>query len=171
MKKETSMILAVFEQENDARDAFHEFHKTGMGKDYLIDAAVLYTKDGYILRKLDSFSGMGTSHNALFGWMIGALAGIFFGWKGVMVGALIGMSIGVVLDDHALRAVNRATRQMAASIPASHAAVVITAEETSEEGINAILQKYSMRAVRTHTSTQLPFHLSKIKAVRTDMHV
>lgn len=157
MKNETNTVLAVFEDDSEARKAYGAFHKAGMGNDYIIQACALYTKDGYNLKRLDSFSGAGMPvHHALFGWMIGALAGVFFGWKGLMAGALIGMVIGVFLDDHAMRRTEKCLRKLAASLPASHSGIVLIADETGTEGINAILEQYSMRAVRSRMDYVMP---------------
>jgi uncharacterized membrane protein len=170
MKTETNTILAVFENEAEAKQAYGDFYKAGIGGDYVIDAAALYTKKGYQLKRLNSFSGMGSSHFALFGWMIGALVGVFFGWKGLLVGALAGMTIGVILDDRSQRKIRRELNRLAACLPADRAGIVLLAEESSATGINTILEHYSMRAVRSRAEKELPVRFHKARAVQTNLH-
>lgn len=163
MKSETNTVLAFFENKDEAARAYGTFHKAGMGQDYLIDACALYTKDGCRLKQVDSFRGAGLPvHHALFGWMIGLAIGLPGGWKGAMTGALIGMAAGVVLDDHALRASEKCLKTLAESLPAGYAGIVLVADETSTSGINAILEQYSMRAVRSPFSDISLFHHKKV---------
>lgn len=148
-------IMAVFSHEEDAADAFRMVKTHAESDDYKILSAVLVRKTGYVSEKEAGFTSPAyRPHYTLFGWMTGALAGIFFGVNGVLLGAFIGMVIGVILDDRAVRKNEKEIARMAESLPHDHTALLLLAEESSTAGLNALLKNYSMTAVRSEAETK-----------------
>ena len=143
-----NVVIAIFEVESEAFQAFNELRGKIKGAGYIAPEASLIRNKGGNIDMLDAYTvdtsaGEGTAA----GMVIGALVGVLGGPIGVLLGAGVGAYAGSASDaDRAVDAVN-AVAAVASKIYDGETAVVALVQE-DEPAFDTVFEAYKTTIIR-----------------------
>jgi uncharacterized membrane protein len=119
-----NVVVAVFEQEDDAREALRvleERHAEGV-IEVQAAAVVARTEDGEfdVLDRVDHRALSGAATGGSVGMLVGAIAGPF----GMLLGSGVGALVGSGSDAHRTHEANDTLAELSAAVPAGSTALV-----------------------------------------------
>ena len=94
-----NIIIAVFEDENEANQALDELKQNPGSKGSFVSQAVLVKKENEKLNRIGKFdTGSHSTDDTTMGGLIGAGIGILGGPIGILFGGVCGIFIGNAID-------------------------------------------------------------------------
>ncbi len=135
-----NIVLAAFQEESLAYQAFSQIKNTPNSEGYTISQLALLQKQGGKLSAKEYYdSGVQTSDDTLTGGLVGALAGILGGPVGMLLGTSMGMFIGAIMDAGDADKEASYLEEAAVKITDGTTALVILALERDEAALDAAL--------------------------------
>ncbi len=95
-----NVVIAVFEVESEAHQAFNQLKRECAGKDYTVAEAALIKNESNTVDLIDGFGVTPGDTGTTSGIVIGSLVGILGGPVGVILGATVGAWAGSVSDSN-----------------------------------------------------------------------
>ena len=142
-----NVVIAIFEVESEAFQAFNELRRATVGEGYAVPEAALIKNRGNVVDMLDCFSSSSADTGTATGIVVGSLIGILGGPIGVILGASAGACIGSASDaDRALDAAS-AVAVVADKIYEGETAIVALVGE-EEPAFDAAFADYKTTIVR-----------------------
>ena len=93
-----NVVIAVFEVESEAHQAFNQLKRESVGKGYSAPEAALIQNKANAIDVIDAFGYSPADTGTSTGMVIGSLVGILGGPVGVLLGAVTGALAGSVSD-------------------------------------------------------------------------
>ena len=95
---QNNVVIAIFDVESEAYQAFSELKKTNAGEGYVVPEAVLFKNENGTINVIDGFSITPVDSGTAQGIVIGSLMGVIGGPIGVILGASLGAQAGMASD-------------------------------------------------------------------------
>lgn len=95
---QNNVVIAIFDVESEAYQAFSELKNTSAGEGYVVPEAVLFKNENGTINVIDGFTIAPPDSGTTKGIVIGSLMGIIGGPIGVILGATYGASVGMASD-------------------------------------------------------------------------
>ncbi len=95
---QNNVVVAVFNVESEAYQAFSELRKANVTDNYLVPEAALIQNVANTIEVKDAFSVSSPDGGLATGIVIGSLVGVLGGPIGVIMGAAMGASVGSISD-------------------------------------------------------------------------
>ncbi|MBR2742807.1 MAG: DUF1269 domain-containing protein [Clostridia bacterium] len=144
-----SIIIAKYEVESEAYQAFSELKRAYAGEGYIISQAAVVKRENGSLTMRDFFdSGAETGDDAVKGGIIGGLIGILGGPFGILIGGGMGILLGSAID--AGDALDNASLLERASdcIAEGETALILLAQEELPAALDVKLCKFDVSVIR-----------------------
>lgn len=137
------IVISQFETESEAYQALSQFRRSPLSEDYSIRRAAIVRKSGDTLNIADGFSIADRSAGHMWtGWMIGLIAGMFFGFGIMLICGMAGSLIGMHMDSQKLKKESRLLQAAAADLADDRTAVLMLVNEVNEEAVNDRLARF-----------------------------
>ena len=94
-----NVVIAIFEVESEAYQAFSQLKRESVGKGYTAPEAALIKNKANIVDVIDAYGSTPADADTSMGMVIGSLVGILGGPIGVLLGAATGALAGSISDD------------------------------------------------------------------------
>ncbi|MBQ2679677.1 MAG: hypothetical protein IJF98_05740 [Firmicutes bacterium] len=144
-----SIIVANFEVESEAYQAFSDLKRTCVNSQYIISQmCVLKNEGGKIIDKDYFDSGAETANDTRKGTLVGALIGVLGGPIGVILCGSMGYLIGKTKDIVDIEKNASLIERVCELIPEGTTSVVALAWEDGENAINGKLNNFSVKSAR-----------------------
>ena len=142
-----NVVIAIFEVESEAYQAFNQLKNASAGEGYSAPEAALIQNKANAIEVLDGYGYGPVDSGASKGMVIGSLIGILGGPFGVLLGAATGALAGSVSDDN--RAVDTASvvAVVASKIYDGEIAIAALVQE-EEPAFDAVFADYKTTIVR-----------------------
>ena len=142
-----NVVIAIFEVESEAHQAFNQLKKESVGAGYSAPEAALIQNRSNTIDVIDSYGYGPVDSGASKGMVIGSLIGILGGPVGVLLGAATGALAGSFSDDN--RAIDTASvvAVVASKIYDGEIAIAALVQE-EEPAFDAVFSDYKTTIVR-----------------------
>ena len=142
-----NVVIAIFEVESEAYQAFNQLKNANSGEGYSAPEAALIQNKANAIDVLDGYGYGPVDSGASKGMVIGSLIGILGGPFGVLLGAATGALAGSVSDDN--RAVDTASvvAVIASKIYDGEIAIAALVQE-EEPAFDAVFTNYKTTIIR-----------------------
>ncbi len=144
-----NIIAAKFKVESEGYQAITSLSRKPVKDNSAIIEMALIKNENDEIVVCDTFkSGVHTTDDTLKGGLVGSLVGIIGGPIGVLLGGTTGALVGSVIDTD--DAINTASmiETVASKMMGGEMALIVLAEETTEEDINEALKAYDVEILR-----------------------
>ena len=142
-----NIVIAVFEVESEAHQAFNQLKKESVGAGYRAPEAALIQNKANMVDVIDGYGYGPVDSGTSTGIIIGSLVGILGGPIGVLLGAATGALAGSVSDDN--RAIDTASvvAVVASKIYEGETAIAALVQE-DEPAFDAVFADYKTTIIR-----------------------
>jgi uncharacterized membrane protein len=143
----SNVVIAIFEVESEAFQAFNELRNAPAGKDYIVPEAALIKNKANTIEICDGFGMTDPNAGSATGIVIGSLVGILGGPIGVILGATVGAWAGGMSDVGRAMDANSVVAIVASKIYEGEVAIAALVNE-EEPAFDAVFEKYKTIIVR-----------------------
>ena len=142
-----NVVIAIFDVESEAHQAFNQLKREAVGKDYSAPEAALIKNTANTIDVIDGYGFGAVDSDTSSGMVIGSLVGILGGPVGVLIGAATGALVGSISDDD--RAVDTASvvAVVASKIYDGETAIAALVQE-EEPAFDAVFANYKTTIIR-----------------------
>ena len=164
-----NVIAVVFDVESEAYQAITELKNAAVTPDYVVSQAALVKRESGAVSVRDSFDiGVETRDDTYAGGLIGMLTGILGGPIGMILCGSMGSLIGSAFD--AGEAVQNASiiEKVAQNIGEGQTALLLMAQETSENSIESRLSKFAVTVTR-YDAAEVQAEIDEAVKLQTEM--
>lgn len=138
-----NIVIVNFKVESEAYQALSELKRDPANDNYAILQAQIVKKNDNKLDVKDGFTtGITTTDDTLTGGIIGSLIGILGGPLGVLLGGSMGAIIGGGVDAGDAENEESLLEKAGESIVDGETAILLLAQEQSEDGLNIAFSRY-----------------------------
>ncbi len=138
-----NVVLAIFDVESEAYQAFSELKNDSVNSAYtILQMAVVQNKDGRIVPSDGFDSGIDSRDDTYKGGLIGLVVGILGGPLGMLLGGATGALIGNIKDSSDVAQNSSLLEYISSELHGNQTGLVILIQESSEEPLDARLDKY-----------------------------
>lgn len=148
-----NIITVTFEVESEAYKAINDLKRDFANDDYVISHVSLVKNENGHIAPYDNFdSGVETADDAYKGGLVGALVGILGGPIGVILGGSWGTLIGGTIDATEAAVNASLLEQVSLAIPEGKTALLILAQESSEDAVSKKLDDYTVEIIKQNAA-------------------
>ena len=149
-----NIIIAVFEDENEANQALDELKQNPGSKGSFVSQAVLVKKENEKLNRIGKFdTGSHSTDDTTMGGLIGAVIGILGGPIGILFGGVCGILIGNAIDSTDAYAEYSMIERIAGKMVDGEIAIIGLTAEVDESILDEKLNKYKVTIARYDANT------------------
>ena len=142
-----NVVIAVFEVESEAHQAFNQLKRESVGKGYSAPEAALIQNKANTIDVIDGYGYGSVDAGASTGMVIGSLVGILGGPVGVLLGAATGALAGSISDDNRAMDTTSVVAVVASKIYDGEIAIAALVQE-EEPAFDAVFADYKVTIVR-----------------------
>lgn len=154
METKESLIVALFDAEDEAYQAYTELKAAAVTPEYLVGEAAVMTKEDGAMKVVDRFAADPEAYGDRARWgAVGALVGLLGGPMGMLLGGGFGTLVGTMVDNDDAARDASVIDIIAGKLYDGDTVVVMVAREAPGCPIDRVLEKHTSYIIRRDAAT------------------